>query len=186
MSELTTHQTARGASGRPRKMLRAIRLVAALAICLLLAGMVGFASWWSGRQTERMGTAEPQLAHHDCRQCHAEIWDQWEASSHARSWKDPHVQAAFQHFGFDRKCQSCHAPVPVLTTGPDVPVALRTGEQESGVHCLSCHQTVDGRVAARRTIECRVPLTRLEALAATPRPRRCQPDGRVLDLDPAA
>jgi hypothetical protein len=39
-----------------------------------------------------------------------------------------------------------------LTTGPDDPVPLRTVELESGVNCMSCHQTADGQVAARRTI----------------------------------
>ncbi len=152
MSEPTTYPAAPARWGGSGNMLRALRLAAALAVCLLLAGVVGYASWWSGWPARRMGPVRPRLAHRDCRECHVEVWAQWEASSHARSWKDPQVQAAFQHFGFDRKCESCHAPEPVLTAGPDDAVALRAEGRESGVNCMSCHQTADGRVAARRTV----------------------------------
>jgi hypothetical protein len=59
----------------------------------------------------------------------------------------------FQHFGEDRKCQSCHAPEPVLATGLYQPPVLRTEDVASGVNCLSCHAMTDARtVAAARTV----------------------------------
>jgi hypothetical protein len=62
------------------------------------------------------------------------------------------VQASFQHFGYDRKCQTCHAPEPVFVTGLTKEVVLRNASLETGVDCLSCHATPDGGVAAARTI----------------------------------
>ena len=70
---------------------------------------------------------------------------------HAVSWTSPQVQAAFQHFGHDRKCESCHAPVPVFVTGLDRPVEFRKEDHAGGVDCLSCHLNAGGRVMGRRT-----------------------------------
>jgi len=87
-----------------------------------------------------------------CRECHPAVGDEWQRSFHSKSWSDPNVQAAFEHFGHDRKCESCHAPQSVFQTGLTNEVALRNEERESGVDCLSCHELADGRVAARRTL----------------------------------
>jgi len=63
------------------------------------------------------------------------------------------VQAAFQHFGYDRKCQSCHAPEPVVGIGEAEPSLRAEATRDSGVNCLSCHQLPNGLgVAAVRTI----------------------------------
>lgn len=88
----------------------------------------------------------------DCRACHAAAWTEWKTSYHSRAWSDDQVQAAFQHFGFDRKCQSCHAPTGGLAE-PDEPIAVREEHRETGVNCLNCHALPDGTVAAGRTIE---------------------------------
>jgi len=81
------------------------------------------------------------------------VYGEWEASRHRRAWSDPNVQASFQHFGFDRKCESCHAPEPVLVTGLEAPAELRGGDRDGGVTCLSCHLLPDGHgVAASRTV----------------------------------
>jgi hypothetical protein len=92
------------------------------------------------------------MANRDCRQCHAEVWQEWETSLHAQSWTSPNVQAAFQHFGHDRQCESCHAPEPVAAFTAGAVVALRAEFRESGVDCLSCHALPENRVAAARTI----------------------------------
>jgi hypothetical protein len=128
------------------------RIVLALVLCLLAAGVIATARWASRRTEERIHESAT-ATHGDCRQCHEAVFGEWEASFHSRAWADVHVQAAFEHFGFDRKCQSCHAPRPVLVTGLAAQVELRQQDPEPGVHCLSCHRTADGRgVAARRTI----------------------------------
>ena len=128
------------------------RIVLALILCLLLVGLIVTGRWASQRTDQPMQDSA-QMVHGDCRQCHEAAFGEWEASFHSRSWADPNVQAAFQHFGFDRKCQSCHAPRPVLVTGMTAQVELREQDRETGVNCVSCHHTSDGRgVAARRTI----------------------------------
>lgn len=70
---------------------------------------------------------------------------------HAVAWTSSDVQAAFQHFGHDRKCESCHAPVPVFVTGLTEPVEFRSDNHNEGVGCLSCHLLPDGSIAARST-----------------------------------
>ncbi len=90
-------------------------------------------------------------ASNDCRECHESVWREWETSYHSRAWSDSHVQAAFEHFGFDRRCQSCHAPVRQVVVDVTAPVELRENDQASGVDCLSCHGLAQG-VAATRTI----------------------------------
>jgi len=87
-----------------------------------------------------------------CRDCHRQVWDEWQQSFHSKAWSDPNVQAAFQHFGHDRKCESCHAPVSVFQTGLTAEVQLRSEARDSGVDCLACHELPDGRIAARRTL----------------------------------
>jgi hypothetical protein len=101
-------------------------------------------------------TSAPRLAAPkaglDCRRCHEAVWREWDDSYHARSFSDFRVQAAFQHFGHDRKCESCHAPERLLVADPQQPIALRADDREAGVDCLSCHGLPGGRVAASRDI----------------------------------
>ncbi len=145
------------------------RILLAVILCLLLVGLIATGRWASQRAGEPMLAAAP-MEHDDCRQCHEAEFREWQASFHSRSWSDANVQAAFQHFGFDRKCQSCHAPRPVLVTGLTAQVELREQEPETGVNCISCHRTPEGRgVAARRTIPdapCR-PVETAELTAST-------------------
>ena len=134
-------------------LVKKIRIVVVALICLLFVGLIGLGRFSTARRAEQGDTAGLSLSEQSCRQCHAAVWNEWQQSSHSRAFSDPNVQAAFQHFGFDRKCQSCHAPEPVLVTGLGEEVQLRQAHLKGGVTCLSCHQTPDGRgVAARRTI----------------------------------
>lgn len=134
-------------------MTSGIRVLLVLLICLALAGLIALGRWRRAQRREAAATAEVARDNASCRQCHPAVWREWEASYHARAFSDPNVQAAFQHFGNDRKCQSCHAPRPILVAGVEAPAELRRERPESGVTCLSCHEMPDGRgVAARRTI----------------------------------
>lgn len=126
------------------------RIFLAALICLPLAWIAWLAR--SGPDLPTTAGALPVLSNQSCRECHADVWREWESSFHARAWSDANVQAAFRHFGFDRKCQSCHAPEPVYVTGLTATVALRASDPESGVNCLSCHALEGGsRVAAANT-----------------------------------
>ena len=133
-------------------MLSTSRKVLALTICLAVLGLVAYGRF--GSPTSSTAKTNTTLASNvDCRRCHEEVWQQWEASYHSRAWSDDAVQATFQHFGFDRQCQSCHAPEPIFVAGLTTPVALRQTDVQSGVNCLSCHALPGGEsVAATRTV----------------------------------
>ncbi len=78
-----------------------------------------------------------------CQPCHARIYEEWESSLHARSWKDPLVKKLSQEFK-NVDCIPCHAPQPLLLTGmPSPPLGREKGRKE-GVNCLSCHRVRDG------------------------------------------
>jgi hypothetical protein len=131
-----------------------LRIVLIVACCLGLAGLVALGRLRLGGDGPPPSTraSRSNLAHDDCRSCHADVEREWATSYHARSWASDDVQAAFRHFGHDRQCESCHAPQPIFQRGLAEPVALRAEHRESGVNCLSCHALPDGRVAARRTL----------------------------------
>jgi hypothetical protein len=123
-----------------------LRLLLAGLLVALTAGVIIM-----GQITSPQTAVAPRasaLTNADCRQCHQSVWQEWESSGHARAWSSDTVQAMFQHFGFDRKCQSCHAPEPLLVTGIDQPPALRADDLASGVNCLSCHAMPDGQTVA--------------------------------------
>lgn len=133
-------------------MISAVRIVLAAAVCLAVAGLIVLGRSWTARQAERPNPLDTALDQNDCRECHPAVWQEWESSLHASAFSSPEVQAAFEHFGFDRKCMSCHAPEPVWVTGLGEPVELRPAGRQTGVDCLSCHLLPGGGVAARRTI----------------------------------
>lgn len=120
--------------------------------------LVAAAAVWFSRAGGEGEPDEPTAlatwqAPEQCRPCHENVWRDWESSLHRRSFTDMPVQAAFRHFGFDRKCQSCHAAEPIFVTGLDAEPLLRTEDPESGVHCLTCHLAADGHsVAALRDL----------------------------------
>ena len=81
-----------------------------------------------------------------CRECHPEVYAEWEGSWHARSWIDPDVFA--QSNGFENKdCIDCHAPRGVFETGIGQRVLPRSSRRAEGVDCLACHLLPGGGVA---------------------------------------
>lgn len=135
-----------------RKMAATLRVLVILALVLFLVALVGTGRWWGKSPNEGTGTPSAMTSDEDCRRCHEAVWQEWQASYHSRSFSGPNVQAAFQHFGYDRKCESCHAPEPVLVTGLEREVELREADRDAGVTCSSCHAASGGGVAARRTV----------------------------------
>ena len=73
-----------------------------------------------------------------CRDCHAEVYREWEGSWHAQSWNDPDVRALSNDFA-NTDCIDCHAPRPVFETGVDQRVLPRAARRQEGVDCISCH-----------------------------------------------
>ena len=51
-----------------------------------------------------------------CRDCHAEVYREWEGSWHAKAWTDPDVRTLSNDFA-NTDCIDCHAPRPVFETG---------------------------------------------------------------------
>jgi len=74
-----------------------------------------------------------------CKECHLEIWHEWEADRHSQAWVGAlYTEKSLNHT--DTSCFSCHAPRPILETGLDSPAEARQDFRESGITCLSCHQ----------------------------------------------
>lgn len=125
--------------------------IAAAHVCLaafaLLIGVVESPRFEAPSQP----AAAKATAAGDCRRCHEPVWREWQASYHSRAWSDDHVQAAFQHFGFDRRCQSCHAPVRQVVMDVTAPIELRADD----VACPHCKTPL--RLPAGKTTEVKCP-----------------------------
>jgi Cytochrome c554 and c-prime len=95
-----------------------------------------------------------------CANCHAEIYRQWSASSHARSATNRHFlnmfygtdwQGArnvgwnFQHDQPDARavCSACHIPTVMASSAVAEDPARATGVTREGIHCDFCHKIAD-------------------------------------------
>ncbi len=95
----------------------------------------------------------PFVSASECRECHADVYDEWKRSYHGMAWTDPMVQALSNGFRMT-ECIDCHAPQPIHLTGVDQRVAPRSHARSDGVDCISCHILADGvSVAATRDID---------------------------------
>ncbi len=74
-----------------------------------------------------------------CQECHAQVYEEWNASWHSKSWTDPDVRALSNDFA-NTDCIDCHAPKDVFTTGPGKRVLPRGDRRNQGVDCLACHR----------------------------------------------
>ena len=86
----------------------------------------------------------------DCRECHEQLFGQWEGGMHANAWRDPAYTALHQLGSreteglVDRYCVGCHAPIAVLGGEVKPGQDFRVGElSQKGVQCDFCH-TVSG------------------------------------------
>ena len=92
--------------------------------------------------------AEPQTftSSTQCRDCHAEVYSEWEVSWHAQAWDDPDVRALSENFS-NTDCIDCHAPRPIFETGVGNRVLPRSSRRGEGVDCIACHVLPEGGVA---------------------------------------
>jgi len=79
-----------------------------------------------------------------CQGCHSEIYQQWERSVMAHSWKDPIYKALFKRAStatdgqVDNFCIACHSPIGM--TSMNATAAMLEGDQHlPGVNCEVCH-----------------------------------------------
>jgi hypothetical protein len=77
--------------------------------------------------------------HESCKECHADIYKEWESTRHAQAWKSPQFAAQSQN-KTKADCLPCHAPKPVFETGIGKECVLRDDNRDAGVTCLSCHR----------------------------------------------
>lgn len=104
-----------------------------LAALLYLTACSPFAHLTEANNTLE-GAHGPKAA--DCGQCHIEQFREWQASSHAQSFVNPHFQAALSDGGGD-SCLGCHIPETIRTNGESP--APRRYNREDGVSCIACH-----------------------------------------------
>ncbi len=81
-----------------------------------------------------------------CRECHADVFEEWAQSQHADAWTGEAVRALSNEFS-NQDCIDCHAPRPVFEVGLGNRVLPRTLNRVEGVDCLACHALPDGGMA---------------------------------------
>jgi len=118
------------------KTLRAVLTLVTLA----LLGWFLFALAGSGPKA----AADPRAfsSSQQCRECHAQVFAEWEGSQHAKTWGNPAVRMLSNDFA-NQDCIDCHAPRPVFVTGIGNRVLPREERRVEGVDCISCHQLPD-------------------------------------------
>lgn len=91
----------------------------------------------------------------ECRECHEEVFAEWEGSHHAIAYTNPEVQKLSRNFR-DRECLPCHSSRPIFETGlgnlKDTALGSRPLEREvrieEGVDCFTCHQFKNGMMGS--------------------------------------
>lgn len=98
-----------------------------------------------------VGCSHPELAMRGegsppaerCGECHIEIYREWKASPHARSFASEDFRETTNDYSF-KFCLGCHVPESVYTEGEPRP---RSTKLEEGVTCNDCHLTEDCKLA---------------------------------------
>ena len=105
-----------------------------------------------------------------CKECHAEVFAEWEQSWHSQAWVDPDVLSLSENFS-NTDCIDCHAPRPVFFTGVGNRVLPRSSRRSEGVDCIACHALPGGGVAG--TIDKPSAPCRPQATVELQRPEFC-------------
>jgi hypothetical protein len=109
---------------------------ARLGLGLVAVGVLALYAVFRPDPPEVAGAAFTSSA--QCRDCHVEVYNEWEASWHSRAWTDPDVRALSNDFA-NTDCIDCHAPRPVFETGVGQRVLPRSARRSEGVDCIACH-----------------------------------------------
>lgn len=126
-------------------MTRRVRLLAALALSAFAIAV------WSLAEPPRAVSARGFESSESCRECHADVWREWEGSHHRIAWSNPEVGRLSDGFR-NRECAACHLPLPVAWTGAGRRTLPRATRFDEGVGCIDCHVDRDGRVLATRDV----------------------------------
>jgi hypothetical protein len=141
------------------------------AVTLGLVGWFLFALAGGGSRAE--AEVRTFSSSQQCRECHAEVFAEWEGSQHAKTWVNPAVRMLSNDFA-NQDCIDCHAPRPVFVTGIGNRVLPREDRRVEGVDCITCHQLPDslgGGMAA--TFDDRTPPCRPTVQRDLARPELC-------------
>jgi len=126
------------------------RQIAGISLLLLFLALLGFLSLWSdggGAPSKTLILSSSK----ECRECHPDVYAEWQASWHAKAWIDPLARAPDQSDNFKKKdCIPCHAPRPIFEVGfiQGQRVVERQANRQNGVDCISCHKLPAGGFAA--------------------------------------
>lgn len=113
-----------------------VRKLAGAVVVLAAVGVL-----WAVLVPGTKATAAPArefTSSEQCKECHADAWNEWNESWHARSWSDPDVRALSNDFA-NADCIDCHASQPVFETGIGQRVLPRASRRAEGVDCIACH-----------------------------------------------
>lgn len=98
-----------------------------------------------------------------CETCHKDIFDEWKESLHRNAEREPFFKVSVdilqrqRGIEFTRHCQSCHAPISLvsgaLTTGSTEPRTL----DDEGVTCTVCHSIIETRLDGNGSFTIRRP-----------------------------
>ncbi len=130
-------------------------LLAAGLLVLLIGAAVALIARDRGEKGGPAGSgaeARAFTSSEECRACHTQVYEEWQASQHAFSYVNPLVRRADMTDGFRKKdCVPCHAPRPVFEhgLGKAARVLARDTNRFLGVDCLACHSTGGGMASAR-------------------------------------
>jgi hypothetical protein len=97
---------------------------------------------------------------HNCGNCHAEIYQEWSASAHARSATGKHFLDLYRGTDWDGQphvgwslldehplgagvCAACHAPAIPADDPAQLDLLQVSGTAAKGVHCDYCHKIAD-------------------------------------------
>lgn len=80
-----------------------------------------------------------------CKDCHAEVFEEWMGSHHQIAYLNPEVRKLSDDFR-NKECQACHLPRPIIETGLLERTLPRISRPDEGVDCLTCHLGPGGRI----------------------------------------
>lgn len=130
------------------------RRLALLTLGLLGLGWTGFLAWLAYLGHLRQLGERPEFVRHpyatsaSCRQCHAQVYDQWARSPHAHALESL-APRAMDPSDKEVNCRPCHVPQPVLEQPPGLPPLARLDHSPDGVSCATCHQQGEGFASLR-------------------------------------
>lgn len=111
-----------------------------LVAALLAAGAWGAYALWGPRPA--LPPPSRSWRNEACRECHPQVYAEWERSWHRHAYVDPLFKKLSQNYA-DTSCFDCHLPRPLPEVGLENRPLPRLSRKEAGIDCLTCH--FDGR-----------------------------------------